>query len=331
MWKVELATTSMQLRALDELTPSMEVDRTLLHMAAFGGTFPSRSIELWRRRSKMLVEYVGLFAVERGHVVGQTFVLRIPYTFRDGPEVVSGLAGVTTRPDRARGGIARALLAEVHRREKEAGIRFITLWTNRSWGAHGLYEQLGYRDLYSSPWAVHAGTRPRRKGRSIPLVGRAHRGDLAEIEGLHAELARGRLGFCQRPPAFLRTAALAGELHPDKELLVARAGGKLVGYAHLEQNPYRTVCGELVAASRAAKGALVSEVGRVANGTPFAFQHTPVTDDPRRFAGPGYSTSTRGWWGLMGCDLGRTWSSRDAIRQFATDDRRFLCLAGDRF
>lgn len=321
----------MRLRAFDELSPSMEVDRTLLHLAAFGGTFPRRSVDLWRTRSKMLAEYAGLFAEESGRVIGQVFVLRIPYTFRDGVETISGLAGVATRPDRGRGGIARTLLAEVHRRESEAGVRFITLWTNRSWGAHGLYEKLGYRDIYSSPWVVHGPVSTSRALSHPRGIRGARRDDLRDIERLHARQAEGRLGFCREPNGYLRTALLAGELHPEKELLVARDGGRLVGYAHIDRNPYRTVCGELVATSGASRRDLVAEVERAAKGTPFAFQHTPVTDFPRLFPRPQYATSDRAWWGFMGSALGKRWTTRAAVRQFATDDRRFLCLSGDRF
>lgn len=321
----------MRLLTFDELTPSMEVDRTLLQLAAFGGTFPRRAVTLWRNRSKMLADYVGLFALEQGRVVGQVFVLRVPYTFREGAETLSGLAGVATRPDRGRTGIGRALLAEVHRREHEAGIRFVTLWTNRSWGAHGLYEKLGYRDVYSSPWAVHGGVAPRRSARRRRGIRPARLSDLASIERLHAAEAEGRLGFCRGPTGYLRTAALAGEIDPRKDLMVAYDDGRLVGYAHVERNAYRAVCGELVATSLAMRRALVAEVQYTAKGAPFGFQHTLVTDTPQLFREPGYSTSTQAWWGFMGNALGRSWGSREAVRRFATDDPRFLCLAGDRF
>lgn len=321
----------MRLLTYDELTPPMEGDRTLLHLAAFGGTFPRRSIALWRNRSEMLADYVGLFAVERDHLVGQLYVQRLPYRFREGTETISGLAGVATRPDRGRTRIARALLVEAQARERANGASFITLWTNRSWGAHRLYETLGFRDVYSSPWAVHDGVvpRPRKSGRIGVRPARIT--DLSEIEDLHARLATGRLGFCRGPRGHLRTATQAGEIDPGKELLVARGAGELLGYAHLETNRYRTICGELVATSSAARRALVEGVGRAGKGAPFAFQHTPVTDFPLLFGPPAYATSTRAWWGFMGKALGREWAAGEAVRKFATDDPRFLCLGGDRF
>jgi GNAT superfamily N-acetyltransferase len=307
----------------------MEVDRTLIHLAAFGGAFPRASIDTWRRRTKSLAEYVGIFAVERGRLLGQTFVLRVPYTFPSGTEMVSAIAAVVTRPDRHRAGIARGILTEVHRREKEAGVRFSTLWTNRSWGAHRLYETLGYQDVYSSPWAVHAALRvsPRRE----PNVRPARRSDLPEMERLHSQQAMGRLGFLRAPNGNLTVAVEAGEVDPSKELVVVQSHGRLRGYAQLDARPYRTICGELVYASRSVLRSLVSEVQRRAKRSPFAFQHTPVTDAPELFRGTGFSTVPTGWYVLMANSVGRNWSPAAAVSEFATNDRRFLCMSGDRF
>jgi GNAT superfamily N-acetyltransferase len=321
----------MRFLTYDELAPDMDLDRTLIHLAAFFGTFPRRSVELWRRRSKAYSDYVAVFAEEKGRVLGQVFVLRIPYTFPGGTEIIGGIAAVGTRPDRGRSGVARAVLSEVHRRERESGIRYTALWTNRSWGAHGLYEKLGYRDVYSSPWVVHGGIPTRRKGARSFLLRAARREDLLDIERFHAQQTEGRLGFSPRAVGFLRTAAAAGELDPVKELIVARRAGRLVGYVHLEQNAFRTFSGELVATTRAIRRELISAVGHAAKGLPFAFQHTPVTDDPDLFAGGGFATSPRGWYGLMGHDLQGAWSPREALRQFATEDPRFSCMSGDRF
>jgi len=319
----------MRFLTYDELTPSMEMDRTLIHLASFGGAFPRRSVDLWRRRTRLLAEYVGVFAVERGRLIGQTFVLRIPYTFPGGTEVVSAIAAVGTRPDRGRAGVARSILTDIHRREHEAGVRFSTLWTNRSWGAHGLYEKLGYRDVYSSPWAVHAPS-PRPPKRH-PGIRPARANDLPAIEQLHSRAAQGRLGFLRKEPGYLATAAAAGELDPAKELVVVRSGSRVSGYAQVDSTPYRTICGEMVATSMAARRALMGEVERRARKTPYAFQHTPVTDDLSLFRSGGFTLVNTTWYGFMANALGRSWSAPSARSQFATTDPRFLCMAGDRF
>jgi GNAT superfamily N-acetyltransferase len=325
----ERVRTGMRFLTYDELTPSAEADRTLIHLTSFGGAFAPRSIELERRRTKTYADYVGVFAAERDHLLGQTFALRIPFTFPGGTELVSGVAAVATRPDRGRAGVARAILTEVHRREREAGIRFSILWTNRSWGAHALYEKLGYRDVYSSPWAVKppGGAVPRRPKGIRP----ARQEELDDLERLHARQAEGRLGFLREPNGYLRVWTATGDIDPSKEVVVQRAGRRVQGYALVQSNPYRTFCGELVVTSRASRQALVSEVRRRAKHTPFAFGHTPVRDAPELFRGHGYSFVPTGWNVLMASSLGQDWSERAAVSQFATRDPRFLCMSGDSF
>ena len=321
----------MRVLTYDELTPAMDLDRALIHLSAFGGVFTARAIDLFRRHLKNLAEYVGVFAVEEGRLLGQIFVHRLPYAFREGPGVISGIAAVGTRPDKGRSGIARRLLTEVHRREREAGVEYAALWTNRSWGAHALYEQLGYRDIYSPPWVAHAprtvAGRPPRGGQIRP----ARPADLDVIDRFHNRQSAARLGFYRRPRGFSRIVSRVGELDPGKNLIVAFRGGELVGYAHLDPNPWRVVCGELMAESSETRRALIHEVIRTARGRHFVFQLTPVSDSARFLRGPGYAPLSQAWYGLMGAALGREWRLREAIRQFATDDPKFTCQAGDRF
>lgn len=320
----------MRFRTFDELTPSQDRDRLLVHLASLGGATDRRSVARWRRRSDLFAEYVGVFAMDGERVVGQTLVKRLTYTFVDGPEVIGAIASVGTRPDRARHGIARRLLEEVQRREREAGIRFVGLWTNRSWGAHRLYEALGYADTYAFPWAVRAPSH-RRPPLRPASVEAATRGDLAGLDRLHDRLAEGRIGFCRRPRAFLPTAARNGEIDPASELLVARRGRALEGYAYLQATGVRTVCGEIVATTSGVRGQLVAGVEARAGGAAVAFQHTPVTDARAFFRGRGYAFLDAGWYVFMTASLRGPWNERVARAAFRPDDPRFLCTAGDRF
>ena len=321
----------MRVLPYDELSPPMHRDRALLHLSAFGGVLPSREIALLRRKLPTFSEYVGLFAVEGGRVLGQLYVLRIPYEFSDGPGTISGIAAVVTRPDMGRTGIARRLLTEAHRRERRAGQRYCSLWTNRSWGAYALYESLGYRDVYAPPWTVHFPTGARPGGR-LPKGVRAGRvTDLRALERLHDRTAEGRLGFRPRPPGTLLLDHRLRHLDPKENLLVASEGGALTGYAHLNRSPQRLICGELVAASPTARRALVEGVVRAAGGLPAAFQHTFVSDAPELFPQPPFAPGSGGWYVFMGCELGRAWDTSEARARFGTEDPRFLCLAGDLF
>ncbi len=321
----------MRYLTFDELSPSMDVDRLVVHLAALGGATDRRSVGVWRRRSDLYADYVGVFAVEGGKLLGQTLVRRLPYTFPGGTEIIGAIASVGIRPDLARSGIAQGILGEVHRREREAGVRFAALWTNRSWGAHNLYQKLGYRDVYALPWAIHAARRA--PARRLPPRGvrAARRSDLPDLERLHDRQAVGRLGFCRRPKRLLQTAAATHEIDPAKELVVARAGGRAIGYANIQSNPFRTLCGELVAISGDVQGTLLAEVERRAKGAPVALQHTLVGDADELLRDRGYAVLPAGWYGLLAKSLDRTWTSREAIASFATQDRRFLCQVGDRF
>lgn len=321
----------MRFRTLDELDPSMEGGRTLLQLMAFGGSSSRRSIDEVRRRFPRWADYVALFATESDRVLGQVFVLRFPYVFRSGPETVSGLAAVTTRPDRRRTGIARALLDEVHRREREAGVRFSTLWTNPSWGAHALYESLGYRDVYSAPWALSLPEGRTMDGRTDARVRAARPSDLSEIELLHDRSVEDRLGFGPRPRGFLRALELSGRIDAAKQLLVLRERGKLLGYAHVDRTLQRIICGELVAATARDRRRLIAAVVALDARVPVAFQHSVVTEAPEPWRTIGFLTAPRSWWGLMAAPLNGSWTAREAAREFATADRRFVCYAGDRF
>jgi GNAT superfamily N-acetyltransferase len=321
---------SMRFRTFDELTPAMDADRLLVHLAALGGATDRRSVERWRRRSDLFAEYVGVFAVEAGRVVGQTLVKRLTYTFADRTERIGAVASVAVRPDRARGGLARRLLAEVDRREREAGIRYVALWTNRSWGAHRLYEKLGYEDTYTFPWAVRR-PRPGRSARRGGAVSPARARELAALDRLHDRRARGRVGFCRRPRSFLPIAATNGELDPATELLIAREGGRIVGYAHVLSNGVRTICGELIADSEPVLEQLIEGVEARAGENAVAFQHTPVSDARSLLHRRGYSVLAAGWYVFMTHAIDGPWSARSARSTFLPDDPRFLCGSADRF
>ena len=321
----------MRILTFDELPAALEPSRALLQMIAFSSFYTRTEMRVWRQKTRRMADYAGVFAVEGDRVLGEVYVLRIPYTFPEGTELIGGLATVTTNPDERRSGIAAALIREAHQRERDAGIRYVTLWTNPSWGAHALYEKLGYRDVYSSPWAVRQRTSRvplRRRARGIRF---ARPSDLEAIEQLHDRSAEGRLGFCRRPKGSLRAMALVGRLDPKRQLLVYRVAGELVGYAYLDRTPQRTGCGELVAATFPGRRALFDEVVRLTGRAPCAFQHSVVTDAPEFFRGRDFARSRGSWWGWMATEVGRDWTATEAVDRLTTNDPRFLCYSGDRF
>ncbi len=321
----------MRILSFDELPATAESSRALLQLAAFGSFYTRSDVDAWRGKTHRLAEYGGVFAVEGERVLGEVYVLRIPYAFAGGTEPIAGLATVTTLPDRRRRGIAAALLQDVHRREREAGLRYVTLWTNPSWGAHALYEKLGYRDVYSSRWAVRIGGSRTARRRSTHRIRTGRASDLGPIERLHDRALQGRLGFAERPAGALVSKYDTGRLDPARQLLVCSTGGRIVGYAQYDRSPQRIVCGELVARDRAIRRGLVDELLRTSGDLPCAFQHSVVPDAPEIFGAGKYARATRSWWGFMAASLEREWTTSEAIATFATDHPRFVCFAGDRF
>lgn len=320
----------MKLLGYDELPVAYDPGRALVSLAAFGEFRHRRTIDLWRRRTSQLADYVGVFAVDHGAVVGQAFVERIAYTFPHGTETVSGVAGVSTRLDHARAGIARRILEEVHRREREAGIDYATLWTNRSWGAHRLYEELGYRDVYVPRLAVRIlPSRRRRPHRTRVRPGRTS--DLLEVERLHARYGEGRWGFAQRPDGFARVAAAGGELRPREEILVALDRGRPSGYAMFSADRNRTICGELVTRSASDRTRLTASLEARAQTGLVAFRDGAVDAMGPGLRRRGYVVASVGWFGLMATAFGRKRGRAELVREFGTRDPRFLCFTGDRF
>lgn len=320
----------VQLRTFDELDPSLEAQRALLQLTAFGGLFGRRPLERWRKLSEAMADYVGVFAVERGEVIGQTFVVRLPYEFPEGPDVVGGIAAVATRPDLGQRGIARKVLEEVHRREHEAGADRCLLWTNRSWRAHGLYERLGYRDLYDIPTAVKVPGPGRRRAARLAL--RPARSQEAEaIEELHARVGEGKLGFVRRPRGSLRAAIATEELDPRTGVLVSRRGRELSGYAVVPKEPYRTGCGELVTTSPALGRQYLDALERRAGDRTLVLQYSVVHEHRKELLRRGYAILDASWFVLMGRSWDGPATPASLHRAFGTREARFRCFVGDRF
>ncbi len=320
---------TVRIRAYDDLPPGVETERALLQMSAFSeASFDPPMVRGYRARG-LFSPYVGLFAVERAQLLAQAFVFRVPFTFRHGTESAAGIAAVTTRPDAARKGIGRTLLESLLRRERRAGTSHSLLWTNRSWGAHGLYESLGYRDIYQPPSAARLG--PFR--RSLPggwTAGAARRADLRELEAFHRRHARNRLGFVRRFRGCFTLEVEFGFLELEN-ILVVRQRSRLAGYALLSPSPTRLLCGEFEAVDEKARDVLSASIEAKAGRKLVVFRRTPVTDHQAELRDRGYTLLGGDWFLLMGLVLNRSPSKRSAVEEFGCRDPRFLCQAFDGF
>jgi GNAT superfamily N-acetyltransferase len=320
----------MRLLTYDELPPDVAPTLALTQSSAFGGPFLPRQLRRYRR-GRVFAPYVGVFAVEDGGVIGQTYCLRFPFTFPDGLATVGGIAAVATRPDQTGRGIARRILEEVHRHEREDGVERVALWTNRSWGAHRIYERLGYRDVHHPAFALRWFETAPPPLRGV-TVRRARRSDLEALEALHTRATRRRRGFTPRLPGAMVTEADATGAEFLGSVWVAVRDRRPVGYAILQPNAGRVACGELIAETRAAEEALFRQHARLARRRWGILDLSVAADHPERLRREGYTVADRAWFVLMGArsDLSES-STRARVREWGTDDPRWVCYRGDRF
>ncbi|MFZ1024219.1 MAG: GNAT family N-acetyltransferase [Thermoplasmata archaeon] len=319
----------MKVVAYDELPRRFDRHRGLLQVTGFQLAWTRRIVDLYRRDTDLLSDYVGLYAIEDNEVLGQVVVFRMPYTFPTGLGKVAGISFVVTRPDSGRKGIARSLLTEAHQRERSAGIRHVTLWTSRAWAAHRLYQGMGYRDLYGVQWAFRERTRRSLLPRGYH-VRTAARPDLKRLDQFHSEFTQGRWGFVPRTKALFQTDCRAHELEVSNLRLLTHRGG-LSGYAMCETVPGGVTCGELLGASSRDEELLIQAVEREARGGFSAFAFTPLTQRVRWFSRRGYAISPGAYQVWMGMTLGHVMKEEATRREFGSNDPRFLCLSHDRF
>jgi len=139
---------------------------------------------------------LAIYAIEKGTVLGQVGIFRLPMISTEGREDVGGIWAVSTHPQYAGRGVASLLIEEAHRRMREAGLRFSTLGTNRYRLAYKLYRQHGYEetDIWATalaPWELaHQPTRLRAE--------KPAQGDYDFVEQIYQRIAKHFLGFAWR-------------------------------------------------------------------------------------------------------------------------------------
>ncbi|HTT26657.1 MAG TPA: GNAT family N-acetyltransferase, partial [Thermoplasmata archaeon] len=190
--------------------------------------------------------YFGVYAVDGGEVLGRVETLHLDFTGAGGRGKVLGVADVGTRPDAGRRGIARTLIADVHRRARAAGLAWSFLWTRRSWGAHTLYEDLGYRDVYSPPSALRAPGTSR-----VPAIPRGFRwrkagpSDAPRLEALLKVSTVDRWGFVPRAAGSFRLRHRMG-WRPLESHRILCEGSRPVGFAYVTPQPFSLGVHEIV-------------------------------------------------------------------------------------
>ena len=322
----------MQIYDLDTLPVSL---RTQLAAFNVSDGDPPQDLRFIRRLQKMghpSSDYYGVYAVERGQLLSRVETLHLPFRGRRGPQKVLGISDVLTRPDGLGRGLARALLGEVHRRETDQGRRWSFLWTHRTWGAHRLYESLGYGDVYSPPIAQRAV--PRGTPASPPRGYRwsiARRRDADRLETILRRSTARRLGFVPRPPGSLRIRFRLGWRTP-KNHRILREGDRVVGYANLaEDNDWSLAANEVVVLRPRDVEAMVASLEGLARGRWLTFQGTTFVRDAQGLLGSrGYAVYGKSHTVLMAKELGGAGPRGEDVRAVFSDPR-FSCHRGDMF
>ncbi|MCI4370905.1 MAG: GNAT family N-acetyltransferase, partial [Thermoplasmata archaeon] len=186
----------MRIYELDTLPRSLYPQ---LGAFALSGGEPPQDIRFVRDVRKLPTaasDYFAVYAVEDGQLLSRIETLDLPFRGHHGTQRVVGVSDVVTRPDAVGRGLARTLLREVHRRAVPQGRTWSFLWTHRSWGAHRLYESLGYEDVYSPPSALGPFPSRRRGRRTVGYrVTRERSRTGKRLERILTRSTLGRLGF----------------------------------------------------------------------------------------------------------------------------------------
>lgn len=278
-----------------------------------------------------VAEYYAVYAIDEGRILSRVEVVRPQFTSEGGSEVVCGLADVSTRPDSVRRGLAGRLIREVHRRESALGLRWSFLWTRRSWGAHSLYERLGYRDVYSPPSALRPSAR--RRPRPLPSGYEwvpATRRDIPTLERTFRRSTKGRLGFIARPPGLLAARIRMGWRVPENHRILLHRG-TAAGYAHLVFAPWHVGANEVLVDSPEHVVPMIDALESTAPERSISLGSTTfVRDAQRELERRGYSIYPLAHLTLMARRLTRERRPvEDPVRVCA--DPRFSCHRGDTF
>ena len=277
-------------------------------------------------------DYYAVYAVENDQVLSRVETLQLRFHGFEGAQTVVGISDVLTRPDGLGRGFAKALLREVHRRESARGRDWSFLWTHRSWGAHRLYESLGYEDVYSPPIALRES--PRRAPRSLPAGYRwttAGVRDEGRLERLFDAATRGRLGFVPRSRGFPRVRFRLGWRKPENHRILT-FGRQAVGYANLSDlSSWNVSTNEVVVTLPEHLEPMVLGLEALARGRWLTFQVTSfVRDAEKVLATRGYAVYPTSHFVLMAKRL-RSKPSRGEDLRGVFRSSRFSSHRGDMF
>ncbi|MFZ3355198.1 MAG: GNAT family N-acetyltransferase [Thermoplasmata archaeon] len=223
----------MRILDLKALSPSLRYQLPVVGVLDGDPPWGYEFVRMSRKLRIPHADYHAVYAVESGEIQSHVGVLWLTFTTPTGAVPVTGIDNVATRPTAERRGWAAALMEEVHRRESDRGVAWAFLWTHRSWGAHRLYERLGYRDVYSPPAALKRLARNRRARLPVGYEWRpAALRDANRLDRIFRRATVGRLGFISRFPGSFRARFVLGWRRPENHRILFHHSRE-VGYANL--------------------------------------------------------------------------------------------------
>jgi GNAT superfamily N-acetyltransferase len=296
---------------------------------------PPQDLALIRRLRRMghpASDYWGVYAIEGEQVLSRVETLQLDFRGRAGSQKVVGVSDVLTLPSGVGRGFARALLTEVHRREAARGRRWSFLWTHRTWGAHGLYLDLGYQDVYSPPNALRLVPRRARRGPWPEyrwVVARPS--DAPRLERLISTATHDRLGFVPRYRGSTRIRFRLGWRRPENYRILLHRG-RPVGYVHLPSSAdWNLIANEVLVTEPGHARAMLDGLERLAQGRWLVFQATSfVRDSEAELRARGYAIVPTSHSVLMAKPLGPPAGSGEDLRSICSDPA-FSSHRGDMF
>ena len=172
-----------------------------MNLQAFNWPITEATAKRYMQKDERWMDFFGIYAVERGHTVGQVLPLKIRTRTSAGVEAIGGIAGVTVVPWMARQGVGTLLMDATHRILRENDIRISFLLTLESLVAYDMYAKLGYFDAVSFG-AAQKLVKHTRKPKDVEL--REYRKkDWRTTDEIYRRSTARLLGFVERQPAFI--------------------------------------------------------------------------------------------------------------------------------
>ena len=301
----------------------------LIHLSGFGWALTEEHVKAMVEHDARIWKPFGIYAVDKGRVLGQIVPFRIPTRTRDGVEDVLGVAEVVTAPGEAQKGIATFLMRRVEEMGVEEGMRTSWLMTGRHLVAHHLYDKMGYFSVSSFPRGMKRLRRTGAKPRGVKISD-FRKADQRRLSELYREHVAGGYGFTERQWNFL-DFPLAAHVFAKDSIKVARRGKEIIGYSIIRGGPGMLSLVEVVAPKLSDFRAIVRSMESRRKGA-LALAGSLIWERQReKFRSLGYKISPVHWYRLMAKPLRKGFSRRQIEHAYGIDDGRFVFMALDGF